>query len=1379
MSDGRQNTSLLTPDPSAIFDNTSSSTRTQSYYKDSTITFVNFHSGGPLDLERVVDRKVAPSPTEEPVVARSLGNAKGKAELKLKSSLSIWAARIKRQFRRGKLAEGPRVADHRGQGGSNYDNDDNSDKPNDSKWEVSLLEEAKVPRRSPSSAGTYVRNMVAFGEGFPCWHPVPLPGHGIVPGDVGIIREQYDFQRLFNIWEKEDSELRVVTPPDATSTARSIPFPSWEAPNRDELSVPPVQRFAAGKTLVKGASVRMDFTNSLNTPSFHFHCPNAEGSVLGLTSSAELDTLSDTSPLKAFLTHNAGALFGHARALKPFLPKQPLYVITGAVKARSWAMAAYSEPMLPGYDKLELVPIAAATHGSRDAGWAGGEAMRYVWTSSGSADARCDERMLSLGDGGEGRKNDTCLFLKGFKVAASDASWDALSGPGTGPDGRRGPEGGSGRGDSKGKGPERGGWHGSAPQPPGEGGSGGNRDAQGGTDGGVGGGAPREEDGREPPPEGSRGGEGSQYVGGSSKLQDSSMGVQSFPYPDDLELYHPSDYINEVLLEKTGSNFALTHDDDWRNLVVSDGLSTGGSLFVSFSSIDLLEVTTKNGVSSLASDRGGLEHTQGERLSYPNQAEEVQEPEALDTGILMLRRHSYQSKEAGSSNRPAAPGTYHHYNGPVKLTQHNVEPATNEMFGGKSVGNLSQHAPRGHTERKAIDEGEALRYLMQNIAPGAIHDSRERCDAPKCMPETRVAVQEDIMSWIEAGDQEAQKIMWVTGPAGTGKTAILGTISDTCKEKGTLAASFFFSAFSGSANRRTKRYFVPTLAFQIMGQGGLEGTLEHVLSSVARDQGTIFTKNLKEQFVAMVLNPLLSTAQGPGSGAKAAPRLIIIDALDECDIVQNDPADPAHARAQAPVGRKEDDQREILSLLLFAASNPSFPFRILVASRPEVTIRDFFATDGKACTRELFLDQKYDPDADIALFYDAKFSTICRRLGIRPEEWPGEGVKYILVRNASGQFIYAATVVRYIEGSPHSLSPQSQSSNKPSTPHRRLQHILGQQQTGSGQNPLEALDALYRLLLETCPDPELSMKWLGAAQLKVNASRRDHFPVWLLQLVLEASPGEEQYALGPLSSLLPTQISEENLRKPYSFYHKTFLDFLADATRCGKRFLTEDEALTWVAQRFFQTLDKHVEGVARQSDQRSYRGLLIILNELPRSSFQTVVPYILSSDLQQWAAACAEQHQNPDMYMNDPSFPWLLLAIRMLDVLHRGCSRYICRSSCRLSTKKVTDVLKAKGWGIPNFFQVFRRDWEGGPRYRDLRPPPRDNQRNLDSSSIYAFAREVGNVGEKSVDSRSPSSLARPAADLADGAKLKPAQDCVVGDIVPLMPDARIYTLPA
>jgi nucleoside-triphosphatase THEP1 len=60
-------------------------------------------------------------------------------------------------------------------------------------------------------------------------------------------------------------------------------------------------------------------------------------------------------------------------------------------------------------------------------------------------------------------------------------------------------------------------------------------------------------------------------------------------------------------------------------------------------------------------------------------------------------------------------------------------------------------------------------------------------------------MQDEIVSWILHGDdeEEPKKILWVTGPAGGGKTAIMGSTANTCQKKGLLACGFFFSSFAG------------------------------------------------------------------------------------------------------------------------------------------------------------------------------------------------------------------------------------------------------------------------------------------------------------------------------------------------------------------------------------------------------------------------------------------------------------------------------------------------------------------------------------------------------------------------------------------------------
>ncbi|KAJ2927066.1 hypothetical protein H1R20_g9981, partial [Candolleomyces eurysporus] len=236
-----------------------------------------------------------------------------------------------------------------------------------------------------------------------------------------------------------------------------------------------------------------------------------------------------------------------------------------------------------------------------------------------------------------------------------------------------------------------------------------------------------------------------------------------------------------------------------------------------------------------------------------------------------------------------------------------------------------------------LSSKSAIERLQEHIAAGAMHNSAERCDAPKCHPETRVAVREEITSWIMHGDGDAQptKILWVTGPAGTGKTAIMGSIADTCQEDGSLAACFFFSSFSGSANRRSKRCMVFTLAYQLIQHVSLHQVKRQILAAIECNPA-IFEQKLEVQLHQLILQPLRDCRGS--SDVSTWPKVIVIDGLDECE------AEQYHDNSQTnvPTRSKEDDQTEILSILYKAASAQDFPFRIIIASRPEHIIHSFF-----------------------------------------------------------------------------------------------------------------------------------------------------------------------------------------------------------------------------------------------------------------------------------------------------------------------------------------------------------------------------------------------------------------------------------------------------
>ncbi|KAJ2925946.1 hypothetical protein H1R20_g11139, partial [Candolleomyces eurysporus] len=446
-----------------------------------------------------------------------------------------------------------------------------------------------------------------------------------------------------------------------------------------------------------------------------------------------------------------------------------------------------------------------------------------------------------------------------------------------------------------------------------------------------------------------------------------------------------------------------------------------------------------------------------------------------------------------------------------------------------------------------------LEKLKAQIAAGAIHDSRERCDAPKCHPDTRVAVQDDLYSWITDGDGETdqpKKIKWVTGPAGTGKTAVMGSLSERCKGGGVLAATFFFASWSASIGRRQKTALVATLAHQL---ARYHPDLREEISKVIEADSDIFDKNLHTQMEVLVLGPLKEIACRPNRpGLRGA---IIIDGVDECEAEQYYDTTSTESESESlPPRTKDQDQLEILEVLGAASSDPSFPFRILVASRPERVFREFFDPESNPTpfAQKLDLHEDYNADSDITLFFEAQFSRIRRRYNL-PSSWPPPGAIQTLVENASGQFIYAATVIRFLDTG-HREPPKA-----------LLEAILKLGAKVNSTNPLKQLDILYSRILESSPDPPISVRWIRVINL-INLRHvvgRDVPKASALSMntLLADDPesSEAEHLLGSLHSLIRIPPPSDQATTGYDFYHKSLFEFFEDPHRCGNLYVEAGE----------------------------------------------------------------------------------------------------------------------------------------------------------------------------------------------------------------------------
>ncbi|KAJ3515553.1 hypothetical protein NMY22_g14426 [Coprinellus aureogranulatus] len=404
---------------------------------------------------------------------------------------------------------------------------------------------------------------------------------------------------------------------------------------------------------------------------------------------------------------------------------------------------------------------------------------------------------------------------------------------------------------------------------------------------------------------------------------------------------------------------------------------------------------------------------------------------------------------------------------------------------------------------------------------GASHNSGERCDAPKCHPETRVAVKEEILDWIAGSDKgdEPKKILDMSS-------------------RGLLAASFFFSSFSGSANRRVKRCLVATVAYQLSCHPGLEPYKERLVHAIEMDPA-ILELRLEDQVEALVLQPLQEVLDQ--CDLSTLPKIIAVDGVDEVEAEQyHDPT------RRQDVRTNEEDHLDILNTLLRCAYHPSFPFRILVASRPERVFEDILALEAKAITYKVFLDSKYDPDADIRLFLNASFSKMRRRYRLS-STWPTREAIDWIVDKASGQFIFAATVVRFVGDS--SYLPQQQ-----------LERVLQLQVSeDGGTNPFGPLDSLYAHVLNSGPNPKLAVTWIRLIEnLHGPLSGRKTIPAFYWRMFFETVEGEFEYLMGAYSSLIFTPTDENT--STFQLYHKSLLDFLVDDAR-SKALFVERESI--------------------------------------------------------------------------------------------------------------------------------------------------------------------------------------------------------------------------
>ncbi|KAF4617494.1 hypothetical protein D9613_006072 [Agrocybe pediades] len=438
------------------------------------------------------------------------------------------------------------------------------------------------------------------------------------------------------------------------------------------------------------------------------------------------------------------------------------------------------------------------------------------------------------------------------------------------------------------------------------------------------------------------------------------------------------------------------------------------------------------------------------------------------------------------------------------------------VSGGQFIQN-NYHGPASLGNKAPIE------ILTEAVAPSAFHDSGASFDKPKCHPRTRVKILEDILYWIIRENKVAQasiQFMWLNGAAGCGKSAIAQSTIESCMERGLRLASFFFSRSDSTRNHAGS--LVATLAYQLYCAIPETEVQTEILSAIKKDP-LIFKKTLQQQFTALITQPLRTHFSWDQYTQCRVPFLIVIDGLDEC----------TDRTAQKAV------------LLGLAESMRDSNLLVFVASRPEHEIKLSF---GSKCLKDVYtslsldLEDGDDTDSDIRLYLFDRFAEIKDEFDSRTagrkldEDWPGNAIIERLVRKSSRQFIYAATVARYVESTRH-------------RPDHRLDVVLNRRPE-EGQHPFAELDSLYSMILRCALDIE---KVLHVLSLLLMDSFQLSCPI--IEKLLSYGEGEVETLFCDLGALVQVYKVREQIHDPANpplylrILHTSFREYLLDDAR--------------------------------------------------------------------------------------------------------------------------------------------------------------------------------------------------------------------------------------
>lgn len=383
---------------------------------------------------------------------------------------------------------------------------------------------------------------------------------------------------------------------------------------------------------------------------------------------------------------------------------------------------------------------------------------------------------------------------------------------------------------------------------------------------------------------------------------------------------------------------------------------------------------------------------------------------------------------------------------------------------------------------------------------------------PLCLRDTRTEVLNQIRKWADGDGQE--RVYWLKGMAGTGKSTISLTIAREYYENSRLAASFFFSR--GGGDLALAKRFPATIACQL---AEISNELRRYIGKAMQANPRIESLSIYDQWKKLVLQPL---SLEDNINASRPPLLIVIDALDECE--------------------SEDDISQLIQCLNEITRLKHFQFRVFITSRPEQPINLGFGRIESLFRRDFILHdiEKSLVEHDLRLYYQDKLTQIGKRFCIDQNLLSDENINY-LVHRSQGLFIHAATACRFIQDGEELAG-------------ERFALLISKDVPSA--NSEEELDRMYTTVLTH------SFKMTGKLDSEEMARRKflfhrvlgsivvvyDAISISQLAEILQEPRAEISKTLHQLHSIIDVPEQEDGVIR---LLHPSFRDYIVNSKRCS------------------------------------------------------------------------------------------------------------------------------------------------------------------------------------------------------------------------------------